>query len=343
MSINVALIGSGIWAREEHLPAIQSAEHLTLRAIFSRSSKSATAIAKDLPGCDVYSKDGELGYKDLIARKDIDAVIIVLPIKDQKEYIRDALVAGKHVLSEKPVLENVKEAMEMIKWYRAEIHSATWSIAENWHFLNSFDHAREMITKLGRIIGFQVRMTFYKPILKPETDWRKTPTHQGSFLLDGGVHFVAGIRLLLGAQPGNEIKQLSANTTLIQPFLPPVDTINASLKTVSGISGVVQLSFGTTLRGNEWTVACEGGVVSVDDSEITQTMNGKVEKVSKPNERTGVPLVVRAWGEALAEGKVRPEQEPEPALADLELIELMLRSGELDGQPMICEHQSYLK
>ncbi|KAH8647553.1 NAD-binding Rossmann fold oxidoreductase family protein [Tricladium varicosporioides] len=333
MSLNIALIGS----------AIQAAEHITLRAIFSRSSKSATAIAKDLEGCDVYSKDGELDYKDLIARKDIDAVIIALPIKDQKEYIRDALLAGKHVLSEKPVLENVKEAVEMIKWYRTEIHSATWSIAENWRFLKSFNCARDMITKLGKIIGFQVRMfdcvqeewNFF------QTDWRKTPTHQGGFLLDGGVHFIAGMRLLLAAQPGNEIKQLSANTTLIKPFLPPVDTINACLKTVSGISGVVQLSFGTSLRGNEWTVACEGGVVSVNDSEITQTINGKVEKVSKPNERTGVPPVVRAWSEALVEGKVSPEQEPEPAFADLELIELMLRSGELDGKSMICKHQFY--
>lgn len=131
---------------------------------------------------------------------------------------------------------------------------------------------------------------------------------------------MAGLRLLLGAQPGNEIKQLSANTSIIKPFLPPVDTINASLKTVSGISGVVQLSFGTTLQGNEWTVACERGVVSVDDSDITQTVNGKVEKISVPNERTGVPPVVRAWGKALVEGKVRTEQEPEAALADLELV-----------------------
>lgn len=81
-----------------------------------------------------------------------------MPIKQQKEYIRDALLAGKHVLSEKPVLENVKEAAEMIKWYRAEIQNATWSIAENWRFLKSFEHARGMIGQLGKIIGFQVRM-----------------------------------------------------------------------------------------------------------------------------------------------------------------------------------------
>lgn len=62
------------------------------------------------------------------------------------------------MLSEKPVLENVEEAVEMIKWYRAEIHNATWSIAENWRFLKSFDTAREMIANLGKIIGFQVRM-----------------------------------------------------------------------------------------------------------------------------------------------------------------------------------------
>ena len=42
------------------------------------------------------------------------------------------------------------------------------------------------------------------------------------------------------------------------------------------------------------------------------------------NERTGVPPEVRAWGEVLASGHVRPEQEPETALADLELGESQL-------------------
>jgi hypothetical protein len=96
---------------------------------------------------------------------------------------------------------------------------------------------------------------------------------------------------------------------------------------------------GTTLRGNEWTVACERGVVSVNNSEIRIVVDGKEVTKVVPNERTGVPPEIRAWGEALVAGRTLKEQEPEAAIGDLELIELMLRSGEQGGTPMCCRYQ----
>lgn len=80
-----------------------------------------------------------------------------LPIKNQNSYIRAALSAGKHVLSEKPVAENIEEAVQTIKWYRSEISGPTWCIAENWRFLDSYTFASKEIKKLGKIIGFQIR------------------------------------------------------------------------------------------------------------------------------------------------------------------------------------------
>lgn len=45
----------------------------------------------------------------------------------------------------------------MIKWYRAEIKDCTWSIAENWRFLKSYEFASQELKTLGPIIGFQGR------------------------------------------------------------------------------------------------------------------------------------------------------------------------------------------
>jgi hypothetical protein len=104
--------------------------------------------------------------------------------------------------------------------------------------------------------------------------------------------------------------------------LPPVDTINAIFRTYSGVSGTFQQSVGTTLRGDEWTVACEKGVVTVSGSEVTIVIDGKATTKTVANERSGVPPEVRAWGEALAAGRVQKDQEPEPALADLEIVSL---------------------
>lgn len=55
--------------------------------------------------------------------------------------------------------ENVKKAEELIRWYRSTIGTqATWSVAENFRYLNSFGYAREKVQELGRALGFRVRI-----------------------------------------------------------------------------------------------------------------------------------------------------------------------------------------
>jgi len=341
MSIGVAIIGGGIFAREEHLPAVEAAKDLTLKAIYSRSLKSAQSLATDSAQVTLYSDDsGEgKGLKDLFSRSDIHAVIIALPILKQPEIIKAALSAGKHVLSEKPIAENLSDAQELIKWYHNNIDASkvTWGVAENFRFLNSFNEAQSQLQKLGRLLTFRTRMqTKVTGGKYYETEWRKTPSHQGGFLLDGGVHFTAGLRLLLGA---DHIKRLSAFTAQLQPHLPPVDTVDASLKTVSGATGTISISFGTTMGGSEWTVGCEGGSVSLSGTTITTTIDGEEKKKEVEDERSGVPPEVRIWGEGLAAGKPNAKQSPEEALADLELLELMLKSGEAEGTPLDCKFQ----
>lgn len=131
---------------------------------------------------------------------------------------------------------------------------------------------------------------------------------------------MAGLRLLLDAQPGNAVSSLSAFTNRIQEYLPPVDTADVVMRTQSGVTGVFQISRGTTLRADEWTVACEDGWIKIEDSKVTISKDGKEEVHDLANERTGVPPEIRAWGESLASGKAHPAQEPEAALPDLELV-----------------------
>lgn len=133
------------------------------------------------------------------------------------------------------------------------------------------------------------------------------------------MHYTAGLRYLLG--PDTFITRLSAFTTLLKEYLPPVDTVDAILKTNTGVQGTFQVSNGTSLVGPEWTVGCENGSVTVDFSKITvRTVDGKEDVQDVQDERTGVPPEVRQWGQALAEGKVNPEQSPSQALGDLELV-----------------------
>ena len=165
--------------------------------------------------------------------------------------------------------------------------------------------------------------------------WRKNPTHQGGFLLDGGVHQTAGLRLLMGRD--NPLVTISAHTAQLQPHLPPVDTIEAVAKAKNGAVGTITISFGTTQKGKVCAVGCEKGYASVSGANVTAA-----EKTWEiEDERSGVPPEIRAWGQALAAGKTDSDLSPEEALADLELIEASLRSGEQGGKAILLKYQEF--
>ncbi|KFY75511.1 hypothetical protein V499_04510 [Pseudogymnoascus sp. VKM F-103] len=348
MAIGVAIIGSGIFATEQHLPAVESTPVLKLKAIFSRSLVAATTLATVAKGdVDTYADDNNgKDYAALLARSDITAVIIALPINVQPVYIEAALAAGKHVLSEKPIANDIEAAEKLIHFYTAMKEKgtkATWAVAENFRFLAPFRFARQEIEKLGGVVGFRIKVFQHvKAGTKYfETEWRKIPSYQGGFLLDGGVHFTAGTRLLLGSV--NRPVSLSAYTALIQPHLPPIDTVNSIWQTAKGISGTVQISFGTSLSGDEYTIACYDGSVSVSRDTVSvhtgEEKDGNVTKRVLLSSGSGVKAEVQAWAEGIEAGKENPLQSPAEALADLELLEAMIKSGEGDGVKVLLTRQ----
>jgi predicted dehydrogenase len=185
MSINIALIGSGIFAREQHLPAILSSPHFSLRAIYSRSHNSAVSLLSSLPSSshadiELYCSDSDPSrtYASLLRRPDIHAVSIALPITTQSEFIAAALRAGKHVLSEKPMGPDVETARKLLACLtEARLHknidsnaetnvsndvsassNIIWAVGENVRFLPSFHYAREQIEKLGEVTGFRTQV-----------------------------------------------------------------------------------------------------------------------------------------------------------------------------------------
>lgn len=95
----------------------------------------------------------------MLLREDIQAVILALPILTQPEFIEAALAAGKHVLSEKPIAGDVKRAEKLIQYYKSDKvkNGATWGVAENFRFLDSFIYARQEVEKLGKVLGFRTK------------------------------------------------------------------------------------------------------------------------------------------------------------------------------------------
>jgi predicted dehydrogenase len=151
-------------------------------------------------------------------------------------------------------------------------------------------------------------------------------------LLDGGVHYVAATRYLLGENEENAVKTASAFTVQLQEHLPPIDTLNATLRTKAGVSGTFSVSFGTTFRENSYQLAFEKGAIVVEDSSCKLRRPGTTEPEVKKLERAnGVAAEIKEWAEGLKSGRLDVRQSANEALKDLILLEAMFKSGEQDG------------
>lgn len=81
-----------------------------------------------------------------------------LPILVQPEFIKKALLAGKHVLSEKPIAKDLATAQDLVKWYQANVDTSTvsWAVAENYRYFRKFLYTAEQVQKLGAVKNFRV-------------------------------------------------------------------------------------------------------------------------------------------------------------------------------------------
>ena len=102
--VKVAVIGLGIWGREI-LKTLGSHPQAEIVAICDTYAASVRKCAKDAPGAKQTAD-----YKELLADKAIQAVIVATPSHQHREVTLEALKAGKHVYCEAPLANSIEEA-----------------------------------------------------------------------------------------------------------------------------------------------------------------------------------------------------------------------------------------
>lgn len=155
-----------------------------LKAVYSRSENSArdlaVAAAETLrlsePPAVFYDGDASSNLDVLLARPDITAVIIALPITLQPSIVLKALAAGKHILSEKPVAPDVKQGLDLIETYNQTYKpkGLIWRIAENFEAEPGYRKTGELIRsgKIGTVSFFKTVVVNY---IDKDSKWYKTP------------------------------------------------------------------------------------------------------------------------------------------------------------------------
>lgn len=113
----VAIIGLGKIAHDQHLPVIAGNPAFTLAAITSQRGLSVDGVPTFRTPQEMYD-----------AVPDIDAVAVCTPPQVRYATARAALVAGKHVMLEKPPTATVSELHELAKFADAsrKVLFTTW-------------------------------------------------------------------------------------------------------------------------------------------------------------------------------------------------------------------------
>ncbi|MDI9548435.1 MAG: Gfo/Idh/MocA family oxidoreductase [Chloroflexota bacterium] len=321
--IKIALMGAGTFARDAHLPSLLNLGPLfEIVAVYSRTAAAAQALAARIP----YAVETVTGQDALLARPDVEAVDIVLPIAALPPAILRSLRAGKHVLSEKPIAPTVVEGEALLEQYGQYGATAlVWMVGENWRYEEAFLRAAEIVHsgEIGEPVACHWAVT--TPIMPQnkyfQSAWRRDGSFPGGFLVDGGVHHVAAMRLILG-----EIAEVTAQATLHDTGLPPADTLTAALRFENGALGSYTVTYAAAAP---WPpllhIIGTHGALAVQRREVTVTTGGDTRRIECSG-FDGVEKELTAFAAAIRQGAAH-RNSPQEALQDLAVMEALLRAA----------------
>ncbi|WP_346776638.1 Gfo/Idh/MocA family oxidoreductase [Streptomyces sp. HNM0574] len=186
--MRIGVLGAASIARRRVLPAMARRPELTLVATASRSLPKAREIAEEFGG------EAVEGYERLLARDDIEAVYIPLPVTMHAEWTERALRAGLHVLCEKPLTGELGSTRRLTALARERGLTLMENLMYRWH--SQHRTVRELLDSgaVGEVRTLTAEFAF--PPKSPK-DMRYQPVGGGA-LIEIGVYPISTALLYLG-------------------------------------------------------------------------------------------------------------------------------------------------
>jgi len=210
-NLKVGLIGCGNVVSYGHKPALTTLPDVELVAL-ADVTEARRKIGQEWFGLadeNLYSD-----YRQVLARADVEAVAVTVPQSFRREIVLDAIQAGKHVLSEKPIALTPAIADELAG--AAEVKGLTFGMVHNYHFLPEYRRIKELLVS-GPIGNLRVLTMHYLGVIdnpgaaEYKADWRHTMQAGGGVLMDM-IHAVYLCEWLFGDQPQQVMAFVDAPT-----------------------------------------------------------------------------------------------------------------------------------
>ena len=184
--IKTAIIGCGNIGRR-HIAAIDDNQDLSIVGVYD---DNATAAEKQV---EVYKSDflSYNSFEQAIGDSKVDLVSICTPHHMHKDQTIAALEAGKHVLVEKPMALNTRDARDMIAV--AEAKSRHLYVMKQNRFNVPITLTKEVLDtgKLGKVFMVQCNVYWNRnPEYYSNSDWRGNRSSEGGALFTQASHFI---------------------------------------------------------------------------------------------------------------------------------------------------------
>jgi predicted dehydrogenase len=298
--IKVAVAGVG-FIGPVHIESIRRANNLNVVALFHPFENEAAEKAASM-GIPKYYVD----YDKMVKEEDFDCVHICTPNNLHYPMAKTALLAGKHVICEKPLATTVKEAEELLAIAKEKnlVHAVSFNL-RYYPLVRQMKKMREN-GQLGRV--YSIVGSYLQDWLFYETDynWRLEPDKSGDSkaIADIGSHLIDLIEYISGlsitevmadfstVHPTRK-KPLKAVETYSGKLLSPEDYQDVPIKTEdyasvllrfnNGSKGVVTVSQVAAGRKNRLSLEIAGSHVTM--SWNSETPNDLwIGKRNEPNQ-----------------------------------------------------------
>jgi len=287
--IKTAVIGAGFMGKV-HAEGIRRVPNVDIVAVAGVDDKEAQGFGKAI-GVEYTTGD----YRTLLADPQIQAVHVCTPNALHFPISKEAILAGKAVLCEKPLTMTAAEARELVDL--AEQKKAVNCVNHNLRYYPVVQQIRQMIAagELGEILV--VQGTYSQDWLLYETDynWRIESKANGALRAMGdiGSHWMDMIQHLTGLR----ITALSADLATfhktrkkpkfaVETFtgkkLNPDDYENIAIDTED--FGSVQLHLGDRARGAFTVSQMSAGCKNRFQVEVFGTKAGVIWNQERPDE-----------------------------------------------------------
>lgn len=187
--INTALCSFGMSGWVFHAPFLKVHPHFNFYAVWERTKNEAQ---KKYPDVITYRT-----YEELLADDAIELVVVNTPNYTHFEYAKKALLAGKHVVVEKPFTVTLAEAEELISLAAQE--NKILSVYQNRRYDSDYKTVKKVVTEnlLGTLSEVEIHFDRYKEALSPKVH-KETPGAGTGALYDLGAHLIDQALQLFG-------------------------------------------------------------------------------------------------------------------------------------------------